>query len=131
MSSTAKNCPPPRLATAISIRSATTRRASPSGMSPVLATSISTPSVLPFQLGGDGRLQVPPDLRQAHPVQDLLEEAGHDEPLGLLEGDAPALQVEQLVVVDGSDAGGVAAPHRVVRQDLQVGDGVCLGLLGE
>src|SRR5437867_390824 len=107
MSSTATNCPPPRLATAISIRSATTLRASPSGMSPILATSISTVSVLAFQFRGDGRLQAVADLGQGHPVQDLLEEAGHDEPLGLLEGDAPALHVEQLVVVDGSDAGGV------------------------
>src|SRR5206468_11523982 len=108
MSSTAKNWPFPRLATAISLLSTTNRRASPSGMSDVWATSnsiVQRPSSV--QLGGDGHLEAGPNLRERDAVQDLLEEAEHDEALGFRVRDAPALQVIQDVLVHGTYAGRV------------------------
>jgi hypothetical protein len=75
-----------------------------------------------LDLLGDGHFQALPDLGQRHPVQHLLKEPEDDELLGFLEGDTAALDVEEGVLVDGTDAGGVATPDRVVGQDLQVRD---------
>src|SRR5437588_6239405 len=101
MSPTARNSPVPRFTSAISCPSTTNRRASPSGTSSVRATSRSSAigrsgqHVRCRDLRGDGLLQAPLDLRDRYPVQDFLEEPRHDEPLGLVKGDTPALQVEQ------------------------------------
>src|SRR5215204_5117120 len=52
-------------------------------------------------------------------VEDLVEEAEDDEPLGDLRPDAPALEVEALLGVDRADRRRMAATD-VVRLDLQV-----------
>src|SRR5918996_1267095 len=90
-----------------------------------------SPAPSPLQLGLDGPLQALADLGQRDPVEDLAEEAVHDQPLGLGVRDPPALEVEQRVLVDRPDTGGVAAPHRVVRQDLQVRHRVGLSAVGQ
>src|SRR5437762_3396911 len=125
MSSRAKNLPSPMLTTAISMRSTTKRRASPSGMSATLATSISIELLL------DAGLQAGLDLGQRDSVQHLLEEPPDDQPLSLAVLDAPALQVEQRLLVDRPHAGRVATADGVVRDDLQVRNGLGLGRLRE
>ena len=54
-------------------------------------------------------------------LEHVVEEAEHDQPLGLLGRDAAALEVVELVVVDRPDGGGVRALH-VVGLDLEVRD---------
>src|SRR5262245_39338099 len=54
-------------------------------------------------------------------IEHLVEEAEHDQPLGDLRRDAPALEVEALVGVDRADRRGVTAAH-VVGLDLEVRD---------
>src|SRR5918996_896126 len=90
-----------------------------------------SPAPSPLQLGLDGPLQALADLGQGDPVEHLPEEPVHDQPLGLAGRDPPALEVEQRGLVDGADAGGVTAPDRVVRQDLEVRHRVRLGPVGQ
>src|SRR5918993_697197 len=63
-------------------------------------------------------------------VEDLVEEAEHDEALGDLGRDAAALEVEALLGVDRADGRRVAAAH-VVRLDLEVRDALRPGALAE
>src|SRR6266568_6926046 len=61
------------------------------------------------KLPGDGG---PEPLRpgaEGQPVDGVLEEAEHDEPLGHVGRDAPCRQVVELVEVDRPDGGGVGA----------------------
>ena len=79
----------------------------------------------------------PPTRRSAarerahrQPVEHVVEEPEHDEPLGLLGRDAAALEVVELVVVDRADGGRVRALH-VVGLDLEVRDRLRARALGE
>src|SRR3954471_7417133 len=56
--------------------------------------------------------------------QDLVEEARHHQPLGDPRGNAAALEVEPLVLVDRADGRRVAATYVVVL-DLEIGDRLC------
>ena len=74
------------------------------------------------ELGGDGGVAASGrrSLAPAGWSKHLVEEPGHDEPLGDLGRDAAALEVEALLLVDRADGRGVAAVHVVVL-DLEVG----------
>ena len=62
---------------------------------------------------------------------DLAEEAADDEPAGHVLGDAAALQVEQLLVVEPPGRAGVAGTGDLPGLDLEVGHRVGAGVLGE
>ena len=59
------------------------------------------------------------------------EEAAHDQPAGLVLGDAARLQVEQLLVVEAPGGAGVAGADDLAGLDLQVGYGVGPRTVGE
>src|SRR5262249_20564871 len=68
--------------------------------------------------------------RELDAVEDVLEEAADDQPLGVRTREATRHGVEQLVAIDLGERRAVGAAH-VVREDLEAGDGVRMGLLGE
>ena len=80
------------------------------------------------ELAGQQRSQPAGERRQRQLLQDLVEEAEGDQPVGHLGRHPPALQVEALVLGDRADGRGVAAAHVVVL-DLQVGHRVGVGAL--
>src|SRR5262245_55005901 len=83
---------------------------------------------------GDPRLERGPE-RLAHrleldPVEHVLEEAAHDQPLGLGPRQPARHQVEELLAVDLAERGAVGAAH-VVRHDLEARDRVRVRLRRE
>ena len=70
-------------------------------------------------------------LGDANLVDQLGEEAAHDEATGLGLGNAAAHQVEELLVVEAAGRGGVARALDLAVLDLEVGHGVGLGALGQ
>src|SRR6266550_1311191 len=70
------------------------------------------------------------DGLELDPVENVGEEAAHDQALGLAPGDPARHRVEELVAVDGADRGAVGAAN-VVGLDLEAGDRVGVRLLGE
>ena len=61
------------------------------------------------------------EFGDADPLDDVGEEAAHDEAAGLVLGDAARLQVEQLQVVEAAGGAGVSGAGDVAGLDLQVG----------
>src|SRR5260221_10340952 len=59
------------------------------------------------------------------PVEHVLEEATHDQPLGLRARQTARHQVEELLAIDLAQGRAVGAAH-VVGQDLEAGDRVCM-----
>jgi hypothetical protein len=55
------------------------------------------------QLSLDGGLELVPQLLQPHVFEHFLQEAEHDQPLGLGLGNPTRLQVEEVLVIDPSD----------------------------
>src|SRR5580704_3143938 len=68
-------------------------------------------------------LQERNDCRNRRTVDDGVEEASHDEPLGHFGRDAPGLNVVTLVLVDRSHRGGMGAAD-VVLQNVEIGHGI-------
>nr|BFF14056.1 hypothetical protein GCM10025699_53590 [Microbacterium flavescens] len=64
-------------------------------------------------------------------LHDLAEEAEDDETTGLVFGDAPRLEVEEVLVVEASGRAGVTGALDVTRLDLQVRDRIGPGPLAE
>src|SRR5687768_7458761 len=60
------------------------------------------------ELGLDGRFEALAQRGEGDLGQDLAEEAAHDQPARRVLGDAAALQVEQLLVVEPARGAGVA-----------------------
>src|SRR5690606_31683813 len=83
------------------------------------------------QLGDNGVEQALLDLGVADLLDDLGEEAEHDETTCLILGDAARLQVEELLVVEAPGGARVACPENVTGLDLEVRDRVGAGSLGE
>src|SRR5579864_7817164 len=71
-----------------------------------------------------------PDRRQLDPVEDVLEEAADDQPLGVLTGQAAGHGVEELVAVDLGKRRAVRAAH-VVGEDLEAGNRVRVRVFGQ
>src|SRR5438094_661163 len=61
------------------------------------------------------------ERRDGQAVEHVVEEPEHDQSLRLRRRHAAALEVVELVLVDGTDGAGVRAPH-VVGLDLEVRD---------
>src|SRR4051812_9814087 len=76
------------------------------------------------EFGLDGRLQPRPQLGDGDLAEDLAEEPAHDEPARDVLGDAAALQVEQLLVVEAAGGARMPGPGDLAGLDLQVGHGV-------
>src|SRR5690242_12527664 len=83
------------------------------------------------ELGLDGRLQPFTQLGQGQAGEDLAEEAADDQAARDVFGDAPALQVEQLLVVEAARGAGVPGARDLAGLDLQVRHRVGAGALGE
>ncbi len=64
-------------------------------------------------------------------LDQLAEEAAHDEAAGLVFGDAAGLQVEQLLVVETSGGAGVPGADDLAGLDLEVRHRVGAGAVGE
>src|SRR6266436_3781601 len=77
----------------------------------------------------DGLGQRLADALDRDAVENLLEEAGHDQTDGLLAGQAAAAGVEYLLVVHAAGRGAVRAAD-VVGLDLQPGNRIGVGLGG-
>ena len=83
------------------------------------------------QLGLDGGQQPLLDRGDADPADDVGEEAVHHQPAGLHLLDAPAAQVEKLLVVEPAGGGGVPGAGDLTGLDLQVGDRVGPAAVGQ
>src|SRR3954469_18133327 len=64
-----------------------------------------------------------PDRFELDPVEDVLEEAADDQPLGFALRESARHQVEKLLAVDLAERRAVGAAH-VVGEDLEAGDRV-------
>src|SRR2546422_2919769 len=67
------------------------------------------------QLARDGVVEHAADRLDAHTVDDVLEESLDDETLGVVTGDAPGLEIEELLVVHLADSRSVGAADVVVQ----------------
>src|SRR6201991_2019921 len=83
------------------------------------------------QLGLDGRFQALAQLGQCDLGQDLAEEAADHQPACDVLGDAAALQVEQLLVVETARGARLPGSDDLARLDLEVGHRVGARVLGE
>src|SRR3954466_12750772 len=83
------------------------------------------------ELGLDGRLEPFPQLGKGDAGEDLAEEPSDDQAACDVFGDAAALQVEQLLVVEATGRAGVAGPGDLTGLDLEVRHRVGAGALGE
>src|SRR4051812_11510873 len=88
-----------------------------------------TPGLLGYA-GFERGLERVADRLELDPVEDLLVEAAHDQPLGLTPREPAGHAVEELVAVDLADRRPVRAAH-VIRLDLEARDGVGVRLIGE
>src|SRR5947208_16512191 len=70
------------------------------------------------------------ERRDGQAVEHVVEEAEHDQSLRLRRRHAAALEVIELILVDGADGARVRAPH-VVGLDLEIRDGFGPRALGE
>lgn len=72
------------------------------------------------ELRFDKLVQLPRDLRLIEPLDDFVEEAGHEEALCDILRDATREQVEELVLVQLAGRGAMAALY-VIGHDLEAG----------
>ena len=84
-----------------------------------------------LQLLLDGAHEPLLDLGDPDLGDDLVEEAQDHQAPGLDLGDAAGAQVEQLLVVEAPGGAGVPGALDIAVLDLEVGDGVGLGALGQ
>src|SRR5204862_7289959 len=96
-------------------------RATPSPRSATRPTATAAPRSASSDRLGNPRLERAgdrlADRLELDPVEYVLEEAAHDQALGLGPRQAAGHQVEELLAVDAADGGAVSAAH-VVREDL-------------
>src|SRR5690606_31845681 len=102
----------------IGVPSTSTAFSVPGGISSTAATR--TRSDTSANLLRDGVAQLADDLGERKPLQHVAEEAEHDKALRFAPRDAAAHDVEQLLLVELTDGGGVRAAH-VVGLDFEVG----------